>query len=192
MKDNRQGDNSSDEKRRNMIVGLLLGAVLGLVFWSALEDLLPAPFDLIVGMATGLILGYNLGRRPLMLMRYPPRILRLMLVSGAALILGLLAYSYLLEQDLEQGQLVLASLLAIVPAAGFVLALGLAIASLDELQRRIQTEAIAIGFAGTALAAFVMLVLGWAGVPTLSWGWVLVAMTFMWMVGKLWTLWRYR
>ena len=192
MKDNQQDNISSDEKRRNMIVGLLVGAVLGLVFWSALEDLLPAPFDLIVGMATGLILGYNLGRRPLMLMRYPPRILRLMLVSGAALILGLLAYSYLLEQDLEQGQLVLASLLAIVPAAGFVLALGLAIASLDELQRRIQTEAIAIGFAGTALAAFVMLVLGWAGVPTLSWGWVLVAMTFMWMVGKLWTLWRYR
>ena len=192
MKDNRQGDNSRDEKRRNMIVGLLLGAALGLVFWSALEDLLPAPFDLLVGMATGLILGYNLGRRPLMLMRYPPRILRMMLVSGAALILGLFAYSYFLEQDLEQGQLVLASLLAILPAIGFVVALGLAIASLDELQRRIQTEAIAIGFAGTALAAFVMLVLDWAGVPTLSWGWVLVAMTFMWMVGKLWTVWRYR
>ncbi len=116
----------------------------------------------------------------------------MMLVSGAALILGLFAYNYFLEQDLEQGQLVLASLLAIVPAAGFVLALGLAIASLDELQRRIQTEAIAIGFAGTALAAFVMLVLGWAGVPSLSWGWVLVVMTFMWMVGKLWTVWRYR
>lgn len=192
MKDNGQGDIPRDEKRRNMIVGLLLGAALGLVFWSALEDLLPAPFDLLVGMATGLILGYNLGRRPLMLMRYPPRILRMMLVSGATLILGLFAYSYFLEQDLEQGQLVLASLLAIVPAAGFVLALGLAIASLDELQRRIQTEAIAIGFAGTALAAFVMLVLGWAGVPSLSWGWVLVAMTFMWMVGKLWTVWRYR
>ena len=192
MKDNGQGDNSRDEKRRNQIVGLMLGAALGVVFWSALEDLLPAPFDLLVGMATGLIIGYNLGQRPLMRMRYPPRILRMMLVSGAALILGLFAYSYFLEQDLEQGQLVLASLLAIVPAAGFVLALGLAIASLDELQRRIQTEAIAIGFAGTALAAFVMLVLGWAGVPSLSWGWVLVAMTFMWMVGKLWTVWRYR
>ena len=192
MKNNHQDDGSKEDKRGNMIVGLLLGAALGLVFWSALEDLLPAPFDLLVGMATGLIIGYNLGQRPLMRMRYPPRILRMMLVSGAALILGLFAYSYFLEQDLEQGQLVLASLLAIVPAAGFVLALGLAIASLDELQRRIQTEAIAIGFAGTALAAFVMLVLGWAGVPSLSWGWVLVVMTFMWMVGKLWTVWRYR
>jgi len=32
-----------------------------------------------------------------------------------------------------------------------VISIGIAIASLDELQRRIQTKAIAIGFAGTAI-----------------------------------------
>jgi len=64
---------------------------------------------------------------------------------------------------------------------------------LDELQRRIQTEAIAIGFAGTVFACGGYGLLGLAGIaPTLNWNWVVFVMVFMWFLGKMWTLWRYR
>ncbi len=183
----------SSEKRRNMISGLAIGAALGVVLWSAVEDLLPFPLDLLIGMGTGLIIGYRLGKQPPpMLMRYPPIAMMRLLVTGAAFVLGLFGYIYFLELDLSQRQHLLASLLAIVPAIAFVIMLGIAIGHLDEMQRRIQTEGIAIAFAGTAIVVIVYALLGFAGVPAPSWGLLLIVMTFMWLVGKLWTMWRYK
>ena len=66
------------------------------------------------------------------------------------------------------------------------------IASLDELQRRIQTEAIAIGFAGTAIVVGGYALLQFAGYAQVNVGVVILIMSLMWLVGKLWTLWRYR
>ena len=192
MKNNNQQEFSADEKRRNMISGLGIGAALGVVFWSALDSLLPLPFDLLLGMGTGLIVGYRIGKRPLMLMRYPAYILRRMLFAGAAFVLGMFAYTTFLDQDLDRGLLMLSSLLAIVPGILFLLSVGSAIAHLDEMQRRIQTEAIAIAFAGTAMVVLTIFLLGLAGFPNPNWGWLLVVMTFMWLLGKLWTMWRYR
>jgi hypothetical protein len=192
MKNSGEQDISKDDKRRNLISGLGVGAALGVVLWSALDDLLPFPFDLLIGMGTGLLVGYRIGQRPLMLMRYPPYILRRMLFAGAAFVLGMFAYTTLLDRDLDDGLLMLSSLLAIVPGIAFLFTVGSAIAHLDEMQRRIQTEAIAIAFAGTAIVVLVIFLLGLAGFPNPNWGWLLVVMTFMWLLGKLWTMWRYR
>lgn len=192
MKTNGEQNISNEERRRNMIAGLGIGAALGVVFWSALDGLLPAPFDFIVGMATGLLAGYSIGKRPIMLMRYPSFVVRRMLLAGTAFVLGMFAYSYFLDLDLRGAYQLLPSLLAIVPAVAFVFAIGSAIGHLDEMQRRIQTEAIAIAFAGTAIFVIVSFLLGFSGVPTPDWGWLLVAMTLSWLLGKVWTMWRYR
>lgn len=192
MKNN--GDHSvlNEEKRQNILSSLAVGAALGVVFWSALEGLLPAPLDFAVGMITGLLLGYNIAKRPFITMRYPPSIIRRLLLAGAASVLGMFAYRFFLGLELNRAMYVLSSLLAIVPAIGFVYAIATAIASLDEMQRRIQTEGIAIAFAGTAVVVIVVSLFGLAGIPSPNWGWLLVVMVFMWLVGKLWTMWRYK
>jgi len=193
VKNNIEKNISSDEKRRNMISGLAIGAALGIVFWSALDGLLTFPLDLLVGMGTGLLIGYRWGKRPPpMLMRYPPGVMWRILIAGAVLVLGLFGYLYLLDLDLTNTQKLLSSLLAIVPAIVFVLMLVSAIGQLDEMQRRIQTEGIAIAFAGTAIIVIVFALLGLAGLPVPHWGFLLVIMVFMWLVGKLWTMWRYK
>jgi len=191
--DSKEKKISRDEKRRNMISGLAIGAALGMVFWSALDDLLPFPFDLILGMGTGLAAGYRWGRQPpAMLMRYPPGIMRRVLISGALFILGFFGYLYLLDLDLTRDQKLLSSLLAILPSLAFMFMIAYAIGKLDELQRRIQTEGIAIAFAGTAIVVIVYVFLGLAGVPSPDWGLLPVIMMTMWLIGKLWTLWRYK
>jgi len=182
-----------DEKRRNMISGLAIGAALGVVFWSALDSLLPFPFDLIIGMVTGLAAGYRWGKQPPgMLMRYPAGVMRRVLVSGALFLLGFFGYLYLLDLGLTSSQKLFASLLAIIPTALFITMIGYAISQLDEMQRRIQTEGIAIAFAGTALVFSMFVFLGLAGFPAPHWGLSLVIMMGMWLLGKLWTLWKYK
>jgi len=182
-----------DGKRRNMISGLAIGVALGMVLWSALEGLLFFPFDLLVGMGTGLLIGYRWGKQPPpMLMRYPPNAMGRILIAGAVFVLGIFGYLYLLDLDLTDTHKLLSSLVAIIPAIMFVFMLGSAIGQLDEMQRRIQTEGIAIAFAGTAIVVGVYSLLGLAGIPAPNWGLLLVFMTFMWLVGKLWTMWRYK
>jgi hypothetical protein len=182
----------NDEKPRNLIAGLGAGLALGIVFGFALDGLLPNPFNIVVGIVFGLFLGYRIGKRPPMLMRYPAFIVRRMLVTGALFVLGMFGYVSLLDLDLLPAQQVLSSLFAIIPAILFVLAIASAIAHLDEMQRRIQVEAIAIAFAGTVIVVTVYMLLGLAGIPSPSWGLLLVIMTFMWGAGKLWTMWRYK
>lgn len=193
MKNDIDQNISPGEKRRNMYSGLAIGTALGLVLWSALKTLLPFPFDLLVGIGTGLVIGYRWGKQPPpMLMRYPPGVMWRVLIAGAFFVLGLFGYLYLLDLDLTNTQKLLSSLLAIVPAIAFVLMIVSAIGQLDEMQRRIQTEGIAIAFAGTAIVVGVYALLGLAGVPAPKWALLLVVMTLMWLVGKLWTMWRYK
>jgi len=192
MKNNLEHNISSEEQRRNRIAGLAIGTALGMVFWSALDNLLPFPLDLIVGMGTGLITGYQLGKQPIMLMRFPPVVLGRLLFAGAIAILGIIGYRYLLDLELTNTQQVLASLVAIIPAIVFVFTIGSAISHLDEMQRRIQTEGIAIAFAGTAIVMIAFALLGFAGVPNPNVGILLLVMMGMWVFGKLWTMWRYK
>jgi fumarate reductase subunit D len=189
MKNNHE---TKSEYFKNLSAGLGVGLALGIVFGSALNGLLPFPFDILVGIITGLLIGYHIGTHPPMLMRYPAFIVRRILVTGVLFVLGTFGYVSLLDLSLTVAQRIWSSLLAIVPTILFVLAIATAIAQLDEMQRRIQVEAIAIAFAGTAIVVAVYTLLGIAGVPSPNWGLLIVIMTFMWGIGKLWTMWRYK
>jgi hypothetical protein len=179
---------SPAELRKNLLTGAVLGAVLGLGFGITFESfLLGVP----VGILLGLAIGYRLSRGPIK-MRYPMPLVRRMLLAGAAFLLASLGYALLLERGLTQTQLLLAALVPTAAIAGFVITMATAIASLDELQRRIQTEGIAIGFAGTAIICAGYGLMSLAGIPPLNWAFVILVMSVMWLAGKLWTMWRYR
>jgi len=187
MKENSQTVLSA-EMRKNLIAGALAGGMLGMAFGIGLGNLL---IGLAVGILLGLAIGYRLTRMPLK-MRYPIYMTRRMLLTGALTMLVTLGYATLLDLGLTQTQLILSALVPTAAGTAFIVTIGMSIASLDELQRRIQTEAIAIGFAGTAILCLGYTLVGLAGVPPVSWGYVIVVMLFMWLVGKLWTMWRYR
>jgi hypothetical protein len=63
---------------------------------------------------------------------------------------------------------------------------------MDELQRRIQLESLAFGFAAAAIATFTYGFLQNAGLPEVSWVWVWPVMAVCWMVGQLVARRRYR
>ena len=54
---------------------------------------------------------------------------------------------------------------------------------LDELQQRIQLEAIAFAFLGTLVIAFGYGLLEVAGLPGIAWKWAWVLMVFLWLIG---------
>jgi hypothetical protein len=188
MKENIQNV-SGIEMRKNLVTGAIAGGMLGVVFGYGFGSLW---LGILVGILFGLALAFRLSRfAPKM--RYPMYIIRRMLLAGSLALLAVFGFAFLLERGLGQSQLILASLLPIAAWTLLVVTLGMAIASLDELQRRIQTEAIAIGFAGTVIVCGGYGLLGLAGIlPALNWGLVIFVMVFMWFLGKLWTMWRYR
>jgi len=98
----------------------------------------------------------------------------------------------LLDQNLSQTQQYWAAGIPLLGWSLLVASIGLAIASLDELQHRIQTEAIAIGFAGTAIFVGGYAIFQFAGLGDVNVDLILLAMSVFWLAGKLWTLWRYR
>jgi hypothetical protein len=180
---------SSTETRKNLITGALAGGFLGLTFgfgyglWW---------LGLLVGFLVGVAFGFRLGRMPIK-MRFPMYLIRRVVLAATFFMSVNLGYAILLDRGLSQTQIILAAIVPIVAWLLVVVAIGMAIASLDELQRRIQTEAIAIGFAGTAFVCGGYGLLGLAGVaPALNWGLIIFVMVFMWFLGKMWTMWRYR
>jgi len=64
--------------------------------------------------------------------------------------------------------------------------------SLDELQRKIQLEALGFAFAATALCSLAYGFLENAGLPDLNWVWVWPIMGMFWVVGLLAARRRYR
>ena len=180
---------SAAEERKNVIVAGIAGATLGLLYASGFEfgNLL----GLGIGALFGVAIGFRISRRPPK-MRYPMYLLRRALMAATFLFLASYVYAYLLDRDLSQFQALLATLLPWVGWAALVVSIAMMIASLDELQRRIQTEAIAIGFAGTAIVVGGYALLQFAGYAQVNVGVVILIMSLMWLVGKLWTLWRYR
>ncbi len=180
---------SSSELRNNLITGAIAGGMLGLAYGYASGS----PWlGLIVGILFGLAIGYRISRVPLK-MRYPAFMVRRIILTAAFLMLVGLGYAGVLFRGWTGTRAILAALFPIAVWGFLVITLGRAIASLDELQRRIQTEAIAIGFAGTVIVCGGYGLLEIAGViPALNWGLVIFVMIFMWFIGKMWTMWRYR
>ena len=64
--------------------------------------------------------------------------------------------------------------------------------NLDELQRKIQLEALGFAFAATALSTLTYGFLQNAGLPQVNWIWVWPVMAGFWMLGMLAARRRYR
>jgi hypothetical protein len=179
----------SRELSKNLITGAIAGGMAGAAFGYNLGSLW---LGIITGILFGLAIGYRLQRAPIK-MRYPPYLIRRTLLAAGFCILVGMGFAVLVDNGWSGTPVILAALAPMAAWAFLVVTLGMAIASLDELQRRIQTEAIAIGFAGTVIVCGGYGLLGLAGIlPAINWGMVIFLMVLMWFVGKMWTLWRYR
>jgi hypothetical protein len=99
---------------------------------------------------------------------------------------------YLKDEGLSRGLYYALVGATVIPGVLMVFAFGRAFSNLDELQRRIQTEAIAIGFAGTFLAVTAYGLLQYGGLPELNWFFATPVMVFFYAIGKLVTMRRYR
>jgi len=180
---------SSSELRKNLITGAFAVGMLGLAFGIAFQNL---GIGGIVGILVGLAVGFRISQVPIKI-RYPLHIIRRVLIAAGLVGLLSTACDALIDRGWTGMHLLLVAILPIAAWAWLVITLAMAITSLDELQRRIQTEAIAIGFAGTAIVCGGYSLLELAGfLPALNWGLVVFIMVFMWFIGKMWTLWRYR
>src|SRR4030081_116138 len=84
---------------------------------------------------------------------------------------------------------------AVVPVAPAAIVLFLFVrrlARLDELQKRIQTEAFGFSLGSTALITFAYGFLEGAGMPHLNWTYILPLMGALWAVGLAISSFRYR
>ncbi|MGB2964165.1 MAG: hypothetical protein WBB69_09270 [Anaerolineales bacterium] len=181
--------NSTPEETKNVITASIAGASLGLLYAYGFE--ISLVIGLVAGALFGAAIGFRISRKPPK-MRYPMALFRRILIAATILLLTSFGYSYLLDQEISQSQKLWAAVLPLLGWASLVVSIGMAIASMDELQRRIQTEAIAISFAGTAIFVGGYALFQFAGLSEVNVGLVLLVMSFTWLFGKLWTLWRYR
>ena len=83
------------------------------------------------------------------------------------------------------------ALLPMIPAIFVLVAVTRQLGRLDELQRRIQFEALAFAFGGTALLTFGYGFLENVGFPHISWFAVWPIMAIFWLVGLLLATRRY-
>lgn len=173
---------------RNSAIGFVLGMLLG-----GLVDSFTGDYGLatIAGMILGALIGYRSAAR-LDLMEYPPHVIRYLVISGALFFASLLAAFYLIDQQRADSSNMAIALFPSLLGALFVLTLGYAISTLDELQRRIQLEAMAVGFGITAVIVLTVGLFGLTGVSQPDWMLLVPIMAVAWLVGKLWTRWRYR
>ncbi len=84
------------------------------------------------------------------------------------------------------------AVLPVAPAAMVLLLFVRRLARMDELQRRIQTEAFGFSLGATALLTFAYGFLEGVGLPHLNWTFVLPLMAILWGVGTAIFSWRYR
>ncbi|WP_065333472.1 hypothetical protein [Tritonibacter mobilis] len=116
-----------------------------------------------------------------------------MLKYVSLLCLGLIAYAGVLvaaqlrlAQGVDDGAIeVLLSVLPMLPALFICGVVVTGIRDMDELQRKVQFEALALAFAGTALITFTYGFLEGAGFPKLSMFVVWPLMAGLWVIGVM-------
>ncbi len=179
---------ASQSRGRN----IALGAAFGLIIGGGLDLIFgDTGWGLVIGILLGALIGYWI-KFPLPVMQYPAHVIRKIVLSGMLFILVLLGSQWLLNEDINQTYQTLVALAPALPAVWLAYTIGSAIAQLDELQRRIQLEAIGIGFGGSVVATLIYALLVQVGVPQISWMFVPLLMLLFWAIGKLWTMWKYR
>jgi len=179
---------SPERSRENIAIGFVVGMLIGGLF-----DLYTGERGIgtIIGMIAGAVFGSR-GLQRIHLMEYPPRVLRNLAVAGTLFLIFFFGSVYMITHEIGNSFQTILAFAPVIPGFFFIVALGNAISSLDELQRRIQVEAIAIGFGLTALITMTFGLIGLTGTPQPNWMYVTVIMTFSWLAGKLWTRWKYR
>lgn len=178
----------AENKRRN----IALGAGIGLVIGGAADMLFgDTGWGLVIGILLGAILGYWVNFN-LPTMEYPPHVVRRMVLAGVLFFASLWAVQWLLSREISSQYNVLIALIPFIPGLIFAISIGSAIAQLDELQRRIQLEAISIGFGASIILSLTYALLVSVGVPQISWLYVPLILVFLWGLGKIWTIWKYR
>jgi hypothetical protein len=171
-----------------MGIGILIGISIGAIVGWAIDDVL-------WGIMIGFLLGAAIGGRGLQgmnLMQYPPHIVRRLIFSGILFFAVLFGSFFLIHKYPVDKYAIPLAILPSIPGLFFVYSIGLSIASLDELQRRIQVEAIAIGFGISAIVTLGIGFLGLVEVPQPSLLYIPLIMVVSWGLGKLWTMWKYR
>lgn len=185
---NTNRNESVRDRGRNIALGAAMGLVLGGAIDMVTGD---TGWGLAIGILGGAAAGYWV-RFPGPVMEYPGYIIRRIMHSAVLLLVGLFLSQWLLGQDLAQPYQLIAAVLPAIPGVLLAYAIGSAIAQLDELQRRIQLEGIGIGFGMALVISMTYALLLEVGVPQVSWMLVPLLMLVCWMVGKLWTMWKYR
>lgn len=171
---------------------IALGAVIGMVVGGGVDYFVgDTGWGWVIGILLGALVGYWV-KFPLPRMEYPAYIVRRVVFTGFLFLATFFAAIWMLDNDIAQDYQLLIALVPAIPGILFALSIGSAIASLDELQRRIQLEAIGIGSGASIIITLIYALLVEAGVPQVSWMFVPFLMILMWLVGKLWTVWKYR
>jgi hypothetical protein len=125
-------------------------------------------------------------------MEYPREVLIKLALAGGFFFVILLGTIYLLDHRIAQSLHSLLPFVPLIPGFLLIVSLGNAFSKLNELQRRIQIEGIAIGFGIAAMLSLTYGLMGLAGMPQTNWILVPVLMLFSWLIGKLWIRWKYR
>ena len=109
-------------------------------------------------------------------------------VMGASIVL----IALLAQAEVQPGWRYFAALLPVAPVFIAVRAFAGGIGALDELQRKIQLEALAFSLGGTVLCALTFGLLEMADFPRLNWAWLVPIAAGLWGVGQFLALRRYR
>ena len=120
--------------------------------------------------------------------KYAATFLAALVLYGAALVVSL---RWLQAGAPEQWKYSIA-VLPVLPALGILLAVVRACQAMDERELRMQLESLAFGFAATAIATFTYGFLQNAGLPEVSWVWVVPVMCVCWLIGQAAARWRHR
>ena len=115
-----------------------------------------------------------------------------MLISLALYAVALVVSLTWLKAGVEGPWKYVIAVLPVLPALGVPFAVVRYCQAMDELQRRIQLESLAFGFAVAAIATFTYGFLQNAGLPDVSWVWVWPVMAMCWILGQLVARRRYR
>ncbi len=174
--------------QRRMAEGIAAGMGVGLIIGFIFGD---ESAGLIIGMGIGAAVGarHDLRGR---FMQYPPQAIRRM-VFGVVLLLVVMFGSYaLLDQDLQSPWDILAALAPTLPGFYLLYAVSSAISSLEERQRMIQLEGLAVGFGVALVAAFGFGILATTVSLPVSWITVTLLLVVSWGIGKAVAVVRYR